>query len=474
MNAPQQGRTRVKRRVMSPELRRRQGPTTTGSQELVGETTTSVAADVPSTTESTTTAAAPTTTTTTVAAPVTTAEQTTTTSSTSVAVEPTTTNAQTTTLAQTTTPRAQPTTTESSVNAPSTTVDDVVPTTTTSAQITSTVTTSRSQSTTVIMKTYTSVLTDPEGKLSTQTSVSSTVSAVPTAAFNNSSHTGRTWGIVGGVAGGVVLLVAIVFVVYRLTQRRFSNLDEAEGDIKWPELLPGGQEVSNSTSTINPLGTRRTNGAGIGDDGDSEFGDDLKGAGFGGGAATALGPGSFRPSASQEYLVSQGPGAMVDPYHRRNESADSSLQQHAYPPAPAFAMYSGSPAPSYHSSFRHDATQEELVHARSAGGRYSPLRGASPPRDQFNDHNDLVQHAPDRPLSMNSTSSAYDSARSHYRADSRTSANGAVGEVISFGLTPVQLHSPHHHHHHYHHNNRSNSSDSPSQRVHGSRSPSPF
>ncbi|KAK4050655.1 hypothetical protein OIV83_003381 [Microbotryomycetes sp. JL201] len=425
---------RALRRGHKFRLARRQGPTSTAVQETPATSTTAAV----STSASTTMPTAPPSQTTTpqeasssspVPDPVTS-------QSTSVFAE---TTQETTTSAQTSSTSSQtPLTTTSSqsaiqpdISTPSTTVD-----TTTSPKTDSQATTtssSRSQSTTVILKTYTSVFTDPNGRLSTQTSVSSSASAVPTAAFNNSSHTGRTWGIVGGVAGGVVLLVAIIFVAYRLTQRRFSNLDDADDDIKWPELLPGGQEVSNQTSTINPLGTRRTNGAGVGDDGDSEFGGDVK--------REHTTPESFRHTASQEHLV-QGAHSGDVHGHRRNESVDSG--QHAYPPVPAhsFAMY-GSTAPSYHSAF-HEPIQEETIYPRmttTPGATYSPLRGASPPRDG------------DRPLSMNSLASAYDSAQSHYRSDSRTSSPGHSGpqagsmmhtqdQVISFGLAPMQTHSP--------------------------------
>lgn len=56
---------------------------------------------------------------------------------------------------------------------------------------------------------------------------------------------------------------AIIFIVWRCTQRRFSDLDDSGQEIKWPELQPEGQTISAQASTLNPLGTRRTGGAGI-------------------------------------------------------------------------------------------------------------------------------------------------------------------------------------------------------------------
>lgn len=58
---------------------------------------------------------------------------------------------------------------------------------------------------------------------------------------------------------GVLLIAAIGYAVYRLTQRRFSQLDDIGDEIKWPEL----QQDFAATSTLNPSGTRRTGGAGI-------------------------------------------------------------------------------------------------------------------------------------------------------------------------------------------------------------------
>lgn len=60
-----------------------------------------------------------------------------------------------------------------------------------------------------------------------------------------------------------MILLSVLFVVWRCTQKRFSDLDDNGDEIKWPELQPDGQNVLTSDLTINPMGTRRTGGAGM-------------------------------------------------------------------------------------------------------------------------------------------------------------------------------------------------------------------
>lgn len=69
---------------------------------------------------------------------------------------------------------------------------------------------------------------------------------------------------------GVIVFAGVLFVIWRFTQRRFSDLDDGGDDIKWPELQPDGQTTAANTSTLNPMGTRRTGGAGIEMDGDGK------------------------------------------------------------------------------------------------------------------------------------------------------------------------------------------------------------
>ncbi|KAL8278786.1 hypothetical protein RQP46_008855 [Phenoliferia psychrophenolica] len=108
---------------------------------------------------------------------------------------------------------------------------------------------------------------------STVTSSSVQASAAPDSKSSSSSNTGQTWGIVGGVVGGVALFAGLLFVIWRFTQRRFSDIDDGADDIKWPELQPDGQTAAAGTSTLNPMGTRRTGGAGIEMDGDVSMGE---------------------------------------------------------------------------------------------------------------------------------------------------------------------------------------------------------
>ena len=60
-----------------------------------------------------------------------------------------------------------------------------------------------------------------------------------------------------------MLLLLLVFLAWRLSQRRFSAIDDSADDILWPELRADGQMISNQASTLNPLGTRPTGGAGV-------------------------------------------------------------------------------------------------------------------------------------------------------------------------------------------------------------------
>ncbi|BGP26884.1 hypothetical protein Rt10032_c20g6392 [Rhodotorula toruloides] len=122
---------------------------------------------------------------------------------------------------------------------------------------------------TSVLVTYTSLFTNSDGSVSTSTGTVLTPSSVPIKNDSSGSTTGKTWAIVGGVIGGVVVVAALVFVVYRMTQRRFSSLDNDDlEEIKWPEL-----QGDNATSTLKPLDTHRTIGAhGVGDDGETEYG----------------------------------------------------------------------------------------------------------------------------------------------------------------------------------------------------------
>ncbi|KAG0151877.1 hypothetical protein CROQUDRAFT_402416 [Cronartium quercuum f. sp. fusiforme G11] len=106
------------------------------------------------------------------------------------------------------------------------------------------------------------------------TSVSSHASAIPMAtglsgssgSGGGGSPSGSTWAIIGGVVGGLAALAAVIFIVFRCTQRRFSELDDEDVAIKWPELV----NRADDSSTLNPLAARQAAGHGVGDDGEEE------------------------------------------------------------------------------------------------------------------------------------------------------------------------------------------------------------
>ena len=55
------------------------------------------------------------------------------------------------------------------------------------------------------------------------------------------------------------MLAGLLFMGYRCTQQRFSELDDDDGrGIRWPELLKPSEE---ETTTLNPLSTKRREGA---------------------------------------------------------------------------------------------------------------------------------------------------------------------------------------------------------------------
>lgn len=234
---------------------------------------------------------------------------------------------------------------------------------------------------TVFFSTYVSVFTDGSGRLSTQTSVSSSSSALPgyKSADNggsSSSNTGRTWGIVGGVAGGVILVTLIIWVIYRCTQRRFEALDDVHDDIKWPELQPDGQEVSASTSTINPLGTRPTGKAGVGDDDGSEDGHGARA--MSGAGRLSMGGNSLCHARQASYeqlgMIDSSMYATApnyDPYLGQS-AAPYPAPQNIYPPPP-LGGHNGSPAPTYYSP---RSEYQESCQAGS-GSQYD-----SPPRSE--------------------------------------------------------------------------------------------
>ncbi|KAM0750378.1 hypothetical protein T439DRAFT_326344 [Meredithblackwellia eburnea MCA 4105] len=190
-----------------------------------------------------------------------------------------------------------------------------------------------SQSTSLATSTFTTVYTDSNGSATTSTGTA-TSTAVLNSKTGSSSSTGKTWGIVGGVVGGVIALVGIIFVIYRLSQRRFSSLDNDADEIKWPELNPDG--TSAATSTLNPLGTRRTGGAGVEmseRDGQSEYG------GEGGTSYGTSGQYHSRTSSYEPIHYSDAPPAGDPAYY------DPYLGPSAAPYPPPQNIYHQPPSP---------------------------------------------------------------------------------------------------------------------------------
>lgn len=129
----------------------------------------------------------------------------------------------------------------------------------------------QSSSQSVVVVVITSTAADGSLVTSSSSSVLPSASSLPEnsppGGGGGGSNTGKTWGIVGGVVGGLVVLAGLALVVWRCTQRRFSDLDDDDVAIKWPELVNRGEDPS----TLNPMAARQGRGHGVGDDeGDEE------------------------------------------------------------------------------------------------------------------------------------------------------------------------------------------------------------
>lgn len=118
------------------------------------------------------------------------------------------------------------------------------------------------------------------------------------------------------------MLAAFIFLYFKFGTRRFSNFDDADADIKWPEL-----KHDPDSNVMQPLPARRTGGAGfdMGDESDNEGGDHDANAGIG-----EKGRDSF--SGSTTALAAAPPaGYGVNDY--------ASGMDHAYAVDPAAAYY---------------------------------------------------------------------------------------------------------------------------------------
>lgn len=139
--------------------------------------------------------------------------------------------------------------------------------------------------------------------------------------------------IVGlSVAGGIAVIGAIAFIVWKFTRKRFSEFDADGEEIKWPEL---GHES-------HALPTRQTGRAGVDDDGYDDAGV--------GGAGRHLG--QYAPSATTGESSITDLNSYNDPY--------------AVPPLPHL-----DPNQPYHDD------------PSNYGGHYDPYHGPVP--QSFND-----------------------------------------------------------------------------------------
>lgn len=168
----------------------------------------------------------------------------------------------------------------SSTAAPTTSSSTAAPTTSSSSQAVFTPTTSSSLRTTATTTSYQSTATvtssskvlssttDSSGStvVITQTlaavtssSTAPAASATESTTSSSSSSGGHTGLIVGvSVVGGVALLGALIFLWMKFGGKRFSDYQDEDADIKWPELKTDGDSAA-----MQPLPARRTGGAGF-------------------------------------------------------------------------------------------------------------------------------------------------------------------------------------------------------------------
>ncbi|SDA02953.1 BZ3500_MvSof-1268-A1-R1_Chr11-1g03233 [Microbotryum saponariae] len=204
------------------------------------------------------------------------------------------TTAPATTTAVTTTPTTQPaattnddvttTTKKKKAHSSDTTtaaaVATTTPTTTTTTPLSLAVAPSNTTAAApLVVITVTSIVTNPDGSTSIAAVVNpaATADSATSRTTSGGSSASRTYAIIGGVLGSVVGLLLLLILLYKLAQHRgwggdgrlgrFINEPFGAGpngkEIKWPELQPDGQTVSTGLATLNPMGTRKTGGAGI-------------------------------------------------------------------------------------------------------------------------------------------------------------------------------------------------------------------
>ncbi|KAK0533147.1 hypothetical protein OC842_003054 [Tilletia horrida] len=217
-----------------------------------------------------------------------------------------------------------------------------------------------------------------------QSTITSYTTATPSAtAQSDSSSTGSSDGhtslIIGvSVVGGAALLGLLAFLYMKFGQKRFSNYDEDDHDIKWPELRSEGD-----TAAMHPLPARRTGGAGFEMAGESDNGHDRDmvehdmHGGYGrdsfSGSTTALGAAASGAAGYGAYGTAASAGA----YH--DVDAQSATQGYAAPHNGYYDQY-GQAVPGYSDAGNpytdaHAASAYGSVPA-SSQGYYDPGAGA--------------------------------------------------------------------------------------------------
>ena len=152
------------------------------------------------------------------------------------------------------------------------------------------------------------------------------------------------------------MLAAFIFLYFKFGTRRFSNFDDGDADIKWPEL-----KHDPDSNVMQPLPARRTGGAGfdMGDDSDNE-GNELDGSGAGAGEK---GRESF--SNSTTALAAAPPAG-----YAVNEYTPGMEHVYGMDPAAAAAGYYGDP-------------HMYGAHQYGAGMQASPGGGYSDPSNPY-------------------------------------------------------------------------------------------
>ncbi|TKY85415.1 hypothetical protein EX895_005577 [Sporisorium graminicola] len=219
----------------------------------------------------------------------------------------------------------------------------------------------------------------------TATVVASATSGAPsTTAVKESSSGSKSGGastglIIGvSVAGGVIVLIAFIFLYFKFGTRRFSNFDDGDADIKWPEL-----KHDPDSNVMQPLPARRTGRAGFGmgdDDSDNEGGEhDGNGAdGVGekgrdsfSGSTTALaaappagyGVNDYQPGMEHGYGVDPAAGYYQD--HHMYGAHQYAMQTSPGAPGGAFPDSSANPYgvdPYAHAGMSHPQQQPQYPH----------------------------------------------------------------------------------------------------------------